>query len=122
MSKIITSFAVIFATLSVSACNTTPSSTSLVYISDGYVQCETPAMSLDMTRNLLTEVGINVITSHCAHITDLAVISMCGAGGTGIHLHEIASQDNNKATAAGFDNVSKLTEQSLNYEIIDCKL
>ncbi|MCE2594187.1 hypothetical protein K6Y31_05095 [Motilimonas cestriensis] len=122
MSKISTILTALLASLLVNGCSTPSSSTTLVYISDGFVQCEQPPMTLTTTQSILTNAGIDVISSYCAQITDLAIISMCGAGGTGIHLHEIASQDSNKATEAGFDNVSKLAEQALNYEMIDCEL
>ena len=114
--------AAILMALLASACSSTSNDKTLVYISDGYVQCEQPPATLAQTRNALTQMGIKVFSSHCAQITDMSVISMCGAGGTGIHLHEIANSDVNKATNSGFGHANTLSAQSLNYEIIECGL
>lgn len=110
------------AALLTSACSSRSNDRTLVYISDGYVQCEQPPATVTQTRNALTQIGIKVFSSHCAQITDMAIISMCGAGGRGIHLHEIANRDASKATNTGFGHANALSTQSLNYEIIECGL
>ncbi|MFO6424953.1 hypothetical protein [Motilimonas sp. KMU-193] len=111
------------ASVALSGCNSTsPDSTSLVYISDGYVQCEQPPAPLVDTAALLQQANVTVLKSDCGQIKDMGVISMCGAGGTGIHLHQINSKDLNQANQAGFDSIDKLTEQGLAYEIIECGL
>ena len=93
-----------------------------MYISDGYVQCEQPPLPLRETREHLTNAGIKVWSSHCAQISNLSVIAMCGASGAGIHLHEIDSQQVDNAQRLGFKPVSYLSQRSLNYQTIACGL
>ncbi len=106
--------------LTLSACSTPSESTSVVYISDGYIQCEQPPAPLSETAALLSKANVTVLKSDCAQIQDMGVIAMCGAGGTGIHLHQIHSKDLDQASQAGFDSIDKLTEQGLHYEKIEC--
>lgn len=123
MSKRILSFVIFALSVTLSGCNSTVhENTSLVYISDGYVQCEQPPAPLADTAVLLQTANVEVLSSSCGQITDMGVIAMCGAGGTGIHLHQIKSTDLDQANQAGFDSIDKLTEQGLAFEFIECGL
>lgn len=102
--------------------HTSESSSNLVYISSGAVQCEHHGKSVQQTARLLTEKAIVVSESQCGQLTEMAVIAMCGAATTDINLHRIASQDLAAAKALGFNDVKTLKQtDNLGYIITDCK-
>lgn len=95
--------------------------TKLVYINDGYIQCEFDGYSADETSQILINNGIDVLASYCGYISGISVGAACGFGANNINLHEINSQNIVDAENLGFAPVSELAmDDDLGYEIIDC--
>src|SRR5690606_34020068 len=90
------------------ACTT---QTTHVYKPAGNKQCEPATTSLADSTDQLTNAGIKAITSNCAIQTGMAVITVCGAPTLGIHLHEIAASDAQKAKELGYEEASSLLNE-----------
>lgn len=108
--------------LATTACTTPPPTKTHIYKPDGNKQCEPATASLADSARQLTNAGIEVHSSHCATQTGMAVITVCGAQTLGIHLHEINSADLQEALTLGYEDASKLSDQSngTGYEITAC--
>lgn len=105
------------------ACTSTDNKqkTQLVYIDKGTIQCESKGKTTQQTAAILEQSGIQVTESQCANLTNMMVATMCGAPGTSINLHQIASDDVGKAEKLGFSPVSRLQQDnSSGYEIVPC--
>lgn len=109
--------------LVLSACaNTTPDSSALVYINNGAIQCETEGKMGSETAMLLINDNINVTSTECGHLANIAVVAMCGGPATNINVHTISSADLQKAEALGFKNVTTLKQTDhIGYEVSECK-
>jgi hypothetical protein len=92
----------------------------LIYRSANAIQCETPGISLEKSAGSLTDNNIEIFSSYCGVQTGLAIMAMCGAGTTGIRLHEIAGTDLSDAEQIGFSPVSELIAAGYGYEMTDC--
>ncbi|WGK62271.1 hypothetical protein QAO71_03270 [Halopseudomonas sp. SMJS2] len=105
--------------LLLTACTT---QTTHVYKPDGNKQCEPAITSLADSIDQLTNAGIKAVTSNCAIQTGMAVITVCGAPTLGIHLHEIAASDVQKAKELGYEEASNLLneDRGIGYEITRC--
>ena len=114
---------IVSTTLILSACITTVAKESvLVYINNGAVQCESEGKSGAETAQLLTSENIVVTKTECGHLSNVAVIAMCGGPATNINVHRISSADLEKAQALGFKNVSTLKQQdNIGYDADVCK-
>ena len=93
----------------------------LVYIDDAAVQCEKEGMATTESAQLLTNKGIDVISSYCGFLTEVAIAAQCGLGDANINLHEVNSNNVPNAQEFGFKPVSSLKlESDIGYQIIDC--
>ena len=101
------------------ACTT---QTTHIYKPDGNKQCQPATSTLASSTNQLTSASIEVITSHCATQTGMAVMTVCGAPTLGIHLHEINASDIQNAKDLGYEEANNLIneEQGTGYEITNC--
>lgn len=109
--------------LVLTACaNTAPEESTLVYISTGAIQCESDGKTGAETEFLLTEQGIEVTDTQCGHLSNVAVIAMCGGIATNINVHSIAPSDLAKAQELGFEDVATLKQEDhLGYDVSECK-
>ena len=100
----------------------TTACTTHIYKTDGNKQCQSATSTLASSTNQLTAAGIEVLSSHCATQTGMAVITVCGAPTLGIHLHEIKISDLQKAKDLGYENANNLAneDQDTGYEITNC--
>ncbi len=111
------------ATLVLTACaSTTAQESTLVYINTGAIQCESDGKTGTETAQMLAEQGIEVNNTQCGHLSNIAVLAMCGGITTNINVHEIAAADLEKALSLGFEDVATLKqEDNLGYDVADCK-
>jgi len=104
-----------------SCVNTAPQQSTLVYINSGAIQCGYEGKSGAETATLLTEQNITVSNTQCGHLSNIAVIAMCGSVATKINLHSIATADLTKAQSLGFESVDTLKQaDNLGYDIGEC--
>lgn len=120
MKKLLLAFS---SALILTACaNTASQQPTLVYINSGAIQCESDGKTGAETAQLLTDENITVNSTQCGHLSNIAVVAMCGGIGTNINVHNIASADLEKAKALGFENVTTLKQTDhLGYEVGECK-
>lgn len=106
-----------------SACaNTASQEPTLVYMNNGAIQCGSDGKAGAETAKLLTDENIVVNSTQCGHLSNIAVIAMCGGIGTNINVHGINSADLEKAQALGFKDVTILKQpEHLGYEVSECK-
>lgn len=96
--------------------------TTFVYINDGSMQCEEGGKSGLETAKILEDSNVNVESTQCGGLTNIAVLAMCGGPATNINVHEIKSEDLAKAESLGFKDVATLKqENNKGYEVSDCK-
>lgn len=92
-----------------------------VYTDAGAVQCEHGGQPVAETAAILERQGVAVTVSECGHLTDRAVITVCGAGTLDINLHRIDAKGLQSAKQAGFRPVTELaTDEGPGYEFTDC--
>ncbi len=98
------------------------STDEMVYISNNSIQCEYQGDLPEVTANILVEAGIDVLESNCGHVTGGLVLSVCGAGTTGINIHTIRSVNIDDAEKLGFHNLLELeNEYDEGYQIVECR-
>lgn len=106
-----------------SACTKTvlPFSTQ-VYINSGAIQCESEGQTGAETARLLTLQNIAVSRTQCGHLSNVAIMAMCGSLTSNINVHTISAADLEKALWLGFENVNTL-KQGFNsgYDVGECK-
>lgn len=94
----------------------------MVYINSGAIQCEPTGKTGAETALLLSNENIAVTKTECGHLTNVAMIAMCGAPTANINVHQISSADLAKAHALGFENVTTVKqEDNLGYDVNTCK-
>ena len=92
-----------------------------VYIKNGAIQCESDGKTGTETAMLLSAQGIEVSQNQCGHLSNIAVIAMCGGPATNINVHQIRESDLAKAQALGFKNVETLKQANhKGYDVSDC--
>jgi len=114
---------VLSSILVLTACaSTTQEESALVYISADAIQCESDGKSGAETAQLLTQENITVHKTECGHLSNIAVIAMCGGPATNINVHNIRMADLAKAQQLGFEDVTTLKqEDNLGYEAGECQ-
>ena len=92
-----------------------------VYIDNGALQCQKPALRLGQTRATLLSAQIEVIDSKCADITGTMVAAMCGLKDLGIHIHNIKRVDAKRARSFGFELTDSLSHYgNKSYNVTEC--
>ena len=109
-------------TMFLGACANTASEQNVsVYINNGAIQCESDGKTGTETAMLLTAQGIEVSQNQCGHLSNIAVVAMCGGPATNINVHQIRESDLAKAQALGFENVETLKQDNhKGYDVSDC--
>lgn len=93
----------------------------LVYKENVAIQCQEGRISTEQTAKMLTDKGIDVVSSHCGEHTGVAVLAVCGAGTLHINLHQIANSSVADAVELGFGPVSELkNEEGRGYIFEEC--
>ncbi|WP_022942618.1 hypothetical protein [Psychromonas hadalis] len=120
MKKLLLTVSSIFL---LTACANTPApENAWVYISNGAIQCESDGKTGAETERLLTEKNIVVSKTECGHLSNVAVILMCGGPATNINVHQIKHTDLEKSQALGFQDVITLKQlDNLGYEASECQ-
>ncbi len=98
-------------------------SSLFVYKTKGAIQCESKGITLQQSVQELDKAGIKAEKSHCAIMTGMSMIAMCGAGTSDIIVHKIDAKNLVNAKTLGFDEAKKLIDEKrgLNYKITQCK-
>lgn len=93
-----------------------------VYKSTGAIQCESSGVSFEDSAQVLIENGIDVIESNCGFLTNLSVPTVCGAGTTGINLHQISRTSLQDVENLGYTDVSTLANETTGsgYQVVEC--
>lgn len=115
-------FLFLSSALLLTACaNSVPQASTLVYINAGYIQCESDGKTGAEIALLLTAKNIAVTDIQCGHLSNVAVIAMCGATAIKINVHRIVTADLVDAQALGFVDVMILKQQdSAGYDSGEC--
>lgn len=87
-----------------------------VAISNGKLQCQDNALSVETTKGYLLEAGINVLSQRCGR-RNSAVLAACGVTENQIHVYTINANNLIDAENAGFIQTSNIEE---GYTTIDC--
>lgn len=87
-----------------------------VFISNGALQCQDNAISVETTTSYLADAGISVLNQSCG-IINAGYPSVCGGATGQIHIYSIAENDITNAENIGFTNVSILDD---GYQSVDC--
>ena len=102
--------------------NTAPQDSALVYMNNGAVQCEYQGKTGAETAQLLTDKNIVVNETLCGHLSNVFVITVCGAKTANINLHRIAKTDLQDAKVLGFETaISLQNAEGLGYEVTECQ-
>ncbi len=98
---------------------TIPEGQELVYGSAGKIQCDLESgLTTSESAQKLIDNGIDVTSSYCGYISDMAVVTVCGAGTLDIILHLIPIQNSQDAQDLGFSLASEMID---GYELNDCE-
>jgi len=94
----------------------------VVYESDGSVQCSPPTLTPQQSAQKLVNGGIDVMQSGCGGTTGVAYAAVCGGLNGSLLLHEIRRVNLPDAERLGFNDASKLIDQSegTGYAWVDC--
>jgi len=90
-----------------------------VIISNGKLQCQDNAISINTTKAYLSEAGIEVESESCGQLTGLSYATVCGGGTGQIHIFSINQSALNEAENIGFTDSAKL-ESGVSYEKVSC--
>ncbi len=111
--------------VAVSGCKATaPPAMTWVVGSTHERQCENfSGISLNQSRDALLEAGVEIASSVCGKQTGIAVPAVCGGPKLDIYLHQIATDDLDKATAVNFSPASTLRrpDGTIGYRVVDCR-
>lgn len=104
------------------ACSTSKQAeTEFVYINNGSIQCQSKGKTTQETASLLEQAGVIVTSSQCASLTNVMMMTMCGAPALNINIHEIQAVNISKAQTLGFESVNSLKEgNNAGYQVQAC--
>ena len=88
----------------------------LVFESKEAVQCQDAGLSLEESAQGLVDEGIDVISSKCAYINLLDVVTVCGVKTNEIIVHEIPLQSLIDAIEVGFMGTEAIDNDYTVYE------
>jgi len=119
---IITAASILFAACGCVSAMNFHKNTTLVYINNGAIQCQTQGHSGAVTEGILEKAHIGVHATQCARLTNIAMITMCGSPATNINIHQINTKDLAAAKLLGFKNVMMLKRgNNKGYEVLKCR-